>query len=120
MGSKKIFIMAGEASADLHGANLVKSLLELSPELEFYCVGGPKMRGAGVKTFYDIKELNTVGLVEIFGKILSLYRIYRHILKLLREERFSLAIFIDFPGLNIRLGRKAKNIGVPPVYYIAP
>ncbi|OGW14078.1 MAG: lipid-A-disaccharide synthase [Nitrospinae bacterium RIFCSPLOWO2_12_FULL_45_22] len=120
MGSKKIFIMAGEASADLHGANLVKSLLELSPDLEFYGVGGPKMRGAGVKTFYDIKELNTVGLVEVFGKALSLYRIYRHILKRLREGGVSLAIFIDFPGLNIRLGRKTKDMGIPPVYYIGP
>jgi lipid-A-disaccharide synthase len=120
MGPKKIFIMAGEASADLHGADLVRRLLALSPALEFYGVGGSKMRAAGVRTFYDIKELNTVGLVEIFGKALSLYRIYRHILKRLKEGDFSLAIFIDFPGLNIRLGRKAKKMGIRPVYYIGP
>jgi lipid-A-disaccharide synthase len=120
MDPQKIFIMAGEASADLHGANLVKSLQEICPGLEFYGIGGPRMRQAGVKTFYDIKELNTVGMVEVLGKAIYIYRIYRHILKILREGRYSLAIFIDFPGLNIRLGRKAKKMGIQPIYYIGP
>jgi len=112
--------MAGEASADLHGANLVRSLKDLRKDLEFLGIGGPQMRQAGVKTIYDIRELNTVGMVEVLHKIFHIYRIYRDILRLLREEGFSLAIFIDFPGLNIRLGRKARKLGIPPIYYIGP
>lgn len=116
----KIFIMAGEASGDLHGANLVRALRQQRPHLEFYGIGGPRMREAGVTTYYDITELNTVGLVEVFGKLPSIYRIYRDIRRRLRQEGFNLAVFIDYPGLNIRLGRKARKEGVPAVYYIGP
>ncbi|MBI1987856.1 MAG: lipid-A-disaccharide synthase [Nitrospinae bacterium] len=118
--SGKIFIMAGEASGDLHGANLVRALRQQKPHLEFYGVGGPRMREAGVTTYFNITDLNTAGFVEVFGKLPSLYRIYRDIQKRLREEHFALAIFIDYPGLNIRLGKKARKEGVPPVYYIGP
>lgn len=112
--------MVGEASGDLHGAKLVRALSELRSDFTFFGVGGPRLRDAGVTIYYDISQLNTVGLVEVFGKAFSIYRIYRDLKRRLETEGFSLAIFIDYPTVNLRLGRLARKKGIMPVYYIGP
>ena len=117
---KKVLIIAGEASGDLHGSHLVKELLSLDPSLRFYGVGGEKMKKAGVTLVADIAEMAVVGITEVFFKIKNVYRVYRRLKNSLSTDSPSLIILIDYPDFNLLFARAAKKIDVPIVYYISP
>jgi lipid-A-disaccharide synthase len=120
LNHQKVLIIAGEASGDLHGANLVTSVLARQSNLKFFGMGGSKMRAAGVKTLIDIKDLAIVGLVEVitqFGKIIDAFRTMK---KALAQERPGLVILIDYPGFNLRMAKIAKKFGCRVLYYISP
>lgn len=117
---KKVMIVVGEASGDLHGAHLVKSLFERDPSLEIFGVGGERLKREGVKVTFDVANLTGMGLTELVGNLKSLWRAYRELQRTLREERPNLLILIDFPEFNLRLARLAKRLEVPVLYYIAP
>jgi len=117
---KKVLIIAGEASGDLHGSHLVKEMLSLDPSLQFYGVGGEKMKKAGVTLVADIAEMAVVGITEVFFKIKNVYRVYRRLKSSLSTDSPSLVILIDYPDFNLLFARAAKKIDVPIVYYISP
>ena len=117
---KKIVIIAGEASGDLHGANLVQELKKRDPTLAFYGVGSRRMREAGVRMLADASRISVVGATEVLTHIGAIYGVYTRLKKFLREERPSLLILIDFPDFNILVGKAAKKLGIPIVYYISP
>ena len=74
----KIMFSAGEASGDLHGANLARSLQELDPQIELLGMGGKEMEAAGVDIVYDIKNLGVIGVGEIIRKIPFFFRLRRY------------------------------------------
>jgi lipid-A-disaccharide synthase len=117
---KKILIIAGEASGDLHGANLVKALHELAPDLQVYGVGSRRMREAGVTMLADASEISVVGATEVLTHISAIYGVYAKLKRFLREERPDLLVLIDFPDFNILTGKAAKKLGIPVLYYISP
>lgn len=117
---KKILIIAGEASGDLHGSNLVKAMKEQDPSLVFYGVGSRNMRDAGVSLLADASEISVVGATEVLTHIGAIYRVYAKLKRFLREERPDLLILIDFPDFNILTGKAARKLGVPILYYISP
>ena len=117
---KKILIIAGEASGDLHGSHLVKEMLSLDPSLHVYGVGGEKMKNAGVELIADSKEMAVVGITEVLLKLKSIYRIYRKLKNSLTTKSPSLVILIDYPDFNLRFAREAKKKNIPIVYYISP
>lgn len=117
---KKILIIAGEASGDLHGANLVKALHERAPDLKVYGVGSRKMREAGVTMLADASEISVVGATEVLTHIGAIYSVYAKLKRFLREERPDLLVLIDFPDFNILTGKAAKKLGIPVLYYISP
>jgi lipid-A-disaccharide synthase len=117
---KKILIIAGEASGDLHGANLVQELKKQDPTLAFYGVGSRRMREAGVRILADASQISVVGATEVLTHIGAIYGVYTRLKKFLREERPSLLILIDFPDFNILVGKVAKRLGVPVLYYVSP
>jgi lipid-A-disaccharide synthase len=117
---KKILIIAGEASGDLHGSNLVKAMKEQDPSLVFFGVGSRNMRDAGVSLLADASEISVVGATEVLTHIGAIYRVYAKLKRFLREERPALLILIDFPDFNILTGKAAKKLGVPILYYISP
>ena len=117
---KKVLIIAGEASGDLHGSHLVEEMLSLDPSLRFYGVGGEKMKKAGVTLVADIAEMAVVGITEVFFKIKNVYRVYRRLKNSLSTDSPSLIILIDYPDFNLLFARAAKKIDVPIVYYISP
>lgn len=119
MEEKKILIIAGEASGDLHGANLVKSLKK-GKNIKFFGIGGEKLRAEGVEILADIEKTSVMGFFEVFFKIPYLYIIYKKILKKIKKEKADLAILIDYPGFNFILMKKLYHLGVPVVYYICP
>ena len=77
--TKQIFIIAGEASGDLHGAKLATALLRADPELRLEGVGGRLMKAAGVKLLGDIRDLGVVGVVEVLSHLPSIWNIYRKV-----------------------------------------
>ncbi|MGB9699048.1 MAG: lipid-A-disaccharide synthase [Thermodesulfobacteriota bacterium] len=117
---KKILIIAGEASGDLHGSKLVSALLSLQPELEIYAVGSELMRQAGAKVLIDSATLAVVGITEVFGQLPNIFKAYRALKKFIREENLSLLVLIDFPDFNLRLAKVAHRQKIPILYYISP
>jgi lipid-A-disaccharide synthase len=113
-------IIAGEASGDLHGAQLVKAMVRLDPELEFFGVGGHALRRAGVDVRIDNAQMAVVGVSEALSKLNLLLRALRRVKEDLKEIRPALLILIDFPDFNLRVAAAAKKIGVPVMYYISP
>ena len=113
-------IIAGEASGDLHGANLARELKSLDSSWQLSGIGGAEMAGAGVNLIYDISSLAVMGIIEVFNRLKDI-RSAMHIL----EERFKnarpdLLILIDYPGFNLEMARRAKKYNIPVLYYISP
>jgi len=113
-------IVAGEASGDLHGSNLVKEALRKNPGLSFFGMGGPKMREAGVTTLIDSSEMAVVGLIEVISHFPVIYRAFSTLKKIIRTDPPDLLILIDYPDFNLHLAKVAKSAGVRVLYYISP
>lgn len=118
--SKRIMIIAGEASGDLHGSSLVRSARSLDPFLEFFGIGGPMMRDAGVNTLVDAREMAVVGLVEVAAHLPTIFRAFRKMAGILKGDPPDLLILIDYPDFNLKLARVARKAGVKVLYYISP
>ncbi len=119
MEEKKILIIAGEPSADLHGSKLVKALRE-EKNISFFGVGGENLKKEGFKTLVDIEKISVVGIFEVFFKLPYFYLILNKILKKVDEENPKLAILMDYPGFNFVLMKKLWQRKIPVVYYICP
>ncbi len=117
---RKILIVAGETSGDLLGAHLVKAVLSMDPRLRFYGVGGKHLRSMGMEVVFDNSEVAVVGILEVFSRLRSLYRMFRWLKRSLERDKPTLAILIDFPDFNLRLAKEANKRGVPVFYYISP
>ena len=117
---RRVLLVAGEASGDLHGADLLIALRARLPDVEVFGLGGERLRAAGMHTVADAGEVATVGVLEGEGRLRTLVRVYRALARQLREERPDLCVLIDFPEFNLRLARVAKRAGVPVLYYIGP
>ena len=118
--SKKIMIVAGEQSGDLHGSNLVRAMHRIDPDLRFYGIGGRKMREAGVELIADAADMAVVGLTEVVGKLGMILGVMRRMKLALKKLKPALLILIDYPDFNLRLGKAAKKDGVRVFYYISP
>jgi lipid-A-disaccharide synthase len=116
----KYYILAGEASGDLHGSNLIKALKKEDPQANIRCWGGDLMRAAGGTLVIHYKALAFMGFIEV---LFNLKTILRNIV-FCKEDIAAFApdaiIFIDYPGFNMRIAQWAKTKGIPTHYYISP
>lgn len=120
--TRKIMIVAGEASGDGHAAKLIKALRECEPATEFAFFGaaGPKMREAGVEAVVASDKLSIVGLAEI-GRALPMFlRASKDLKSAAARERPDAAVLVDFPEFNLKLARALKKQGITVIYYISP
>ncbi len=113
-------IVTGEASGDLHGANLVKALKSKEPELQFCGMGGPELAGLGVEILYDAAKVSVVGVLEVFFHLKDIWLAQRVLRRRLTANPPDLLILIDLPDFNLLLAKKAKKLGIPVFYYISP
>jgi len=113
-------IVAGEASGDLHGSNLVKAALRNDPELFFFGIGGPRMQEEGVKILVDASAMAVVGLVEVVSHFKGICRAFLTLKKIVLTNPPDLLVLIDYPEFNLRLAKVAKRTGVKVLYYISP
>ena len=119
--SRNVMIVAGEASGDLHGSNLIKAAAEHHPQLNFFGVGGDKMQVAGCRIIFPSDELSVMGVVEVVKQLPKIYRRFKQLKRVLTGvDHPDLLILIDFPDFNLRLAKVAKAVGVPVLYYISP
>ena len=118
---RKIMIVAGEASGDLHGSFLVREMLAINPALHFYGIGGHKMKEAGVRLLASAADIGVVGVSEVFSKSGTFIKIISKIRKSMDQLKPNLVILIDFPDFNINIvARAAKKRGIKIFYYISP
>jgi lipid-A-disaccharide synthase len=120
MKSKKILMVAGEASGDLHGAHLMEAIRKIDPEVEFFGMGGEALARAGMTLLYHHRSLSVVGITEVLVKLRPILRALQGLKEALDREKPDLAILIDFPDFNLRLARSIYRRGIPILYYISP
>ncbi len=117
---KRVLIVTGEASGDLHGSSLARALKKVIPSVAIYGVGSERMKKAGVRILCDSKEMAVVGLLEVFSSLAVLIEVFRIVKRFIREEIPDLLILIDFPDFNLMLAKVAKKMKIPVLYYISP
>jgi len=118
--AKKIMIIAGEASGDLHGGRLVAALKAADPAVEVFGVGGDQMAAAGMELKYHIRQLSYIGFTEVAKHFFFFRRVFQDLMWTLRQRRPDVVVLIDYPGFNLRFAREAKKAGARTLYYIAP
>jgi len=120
MSSKKIMLVAGEVSGDLHGAHLVEAIHRIAPEVQFFGVGGEGLAREGMKLLYHAHSLAVVGITEALLKLRPILKAFQGLKESLDHEKPDLLILIDFPDFNLRLAKIAHRRGIPILYYISP
>jgi lipid-A-disaccharide synthase len=116
----RILISAGEASGEMYGAQLIEALRRRDLSLEFFGVGGERMRAAGCDTVADAKDLAVVGISEIVSHLPKIYGLFHKLIAEADRRRPDLAIVIDSPAFNWRVAREMHKRGIPVVYYVCP
>ena len=117
--SRKLFIVACEVSADLHGAHLVSEIRKIMPDVTFCGVGGARMQAAGVKIFDDMTVISALGLGDVLRNYFKYLKIFNETIRHIREEKPDAVVVIDSPAFNLRLAKKISSF-VPVLYYISP
>ena len=120
MSTRTVFIIAGEASGDLHASHLARKLLQLDPDLTLKGMGGDNMRRAGVDILIDASELAVVGLFEVLANYRTIKGALEQIKQTITDTPPDLLILVDYQEFNQRLAAYAKSIGVKVLFYIGP
>ncbi len=115
-----LMIIAGESSGDLHGAELAKRLLNFNPELNIYGLGGDRMKAAGVRLNYHIKDFSFLGFVEVLKHLSFIKKSQKNLLDFIREKKIGTVVLIDYPGFNLNFAKKLHGLNLKIVYYISP
>jgi lipid-A-disaccharide synthase len=116
----RILISAGEASGEMYGAQLIKALQQHDASLQFFGVGGERMRAAGCDTIVDAKDLAVVGITEILSHLPKIYERFHKLIAEADKRHPDLAVVIDSPAFNWRVARQMHKRGIPVVYYVCP
>lgn len=117
---KNILIIAGEASSDMHAANLVSTIRAIDSDISFFGLGGDKMQKAGVNILHKIVHLAFIGPAGLFTTYSKLKRIYDDLCRYTTKNIPDCAILIDYAEFNLRVAEHLKRLGVPVIYYISP
>ncbi|MFC1489914.1 lipid-A-disaccharide synthase [Candidatus Latescibacterota bacterium] len=117
---KRVFIIAGETSGDLHGSNLMKQMKAMEPDIEFKGVGGTLMINEGLEAVRHVRDMNFMGFVEVIRHLPFIRRTMIELISLLDSWKPELVILIDYPGFNLKFAPHAKKRNIPVMYYISP
>jgi lipid-A-disaccharide synthase len=115
-----LLIVAVEASADVHGASVLRELRSLVPDVAAFGAGGPRLREEGCETLVRAEDLSVMGLVDVVPALPRLWRSLRTLRRAAEERRPRAALLIDSPDFNLRLAKRLRALGIPVVYFIGP
>lgn len=118
--SKSVMILTGEASGDLHGANLVKEIKKKNDNLTLFGIGDQHLEKQGVDIIFRSSMLAVIGIVEVLAKLPTVLKALGVAKKALKERKPDLLIIIDYPEFNLNVAKRAKKLGVKVLYYITP
>ncbi len=116
----KYYIIAGEVSGDLHGANLVKELKKNDPAAEISCFGGDLMQREGANVRKHVRDLAFMGIIEVLMNIRTIKKNFSFCKNDILKFNPDVIIFIDYPGFNLKMAKFAKEKGYKTIYYISP
>ncbi len=121
----RVLISAGEASGEMYGAGLIDALRRLADSrggdtIEFFGLGGERMRKAGCDTVIDAQDVAVVGIFEVVSHLPSIYRRFHQLVREAARRRPDVAVLIDFPDFNFRLAKQLHRLVIPVVYYVSP
>jgi lipid-A-disaccharide synthase len=119
--SKKIYLIAGEASGDMHAGNLMRAILAIDKSVEFKFWGGDRMKEvANNGLIKHIKDLAFMGFAEVVANLRTILNNFKECKKSIEEFQPDALILVDYPGFNLRMAKWAKEKGIPVHYYISP
>ena len=116
----KYYIIAGEASGDLHGANLLREIKIRDAAAEFRCWGGDLMRSEGAELVKHYRDLAFMGFIEVIANLRTILKNIDFCKKDIIDAAPDVLILIDYPGFNLRIAEFAKKNGIRIFYYISP
>lgn len=117
---KRVMMIAGEASGDLHGSGVVRALRARRPDLEIYGLGGDRMREEGMELIHHSSEMAFMGFLEVARNLPTVRRVERSLRVALNNRSPEAVLLIDYPGFNLRFAERVHRAGIPVLYYISP
>lgn len=117
---KKVMIIAGEASGDLHAGKVACFMRKLLPDIEIFGVGGEMMKSCGVELIYNISEISFIGFVDVVKNFKKLLEFKKLCSEMLLKRKPDAVLLVDYPGFNLDFAKFAKKNGFKVFYYIAP
>ncbi len=118
--TKRLLISCGEPSGDLYAGELVRHLLPHTPDLQIFGLGGDRLEAEGAHLLAHVRDVAVVGLFEVLRHLRRLRGLFHSLLEEVERERPALAVLIDYPDFNLRLGRALRARGVKVAYYVSP
>lgn len=116
----RIFFSVGDHSGDLHGANLIEHIRELSPDTVCEGFGGEHMAQSGCQLLYPLCQLAVTGFAKAISHLPAFVRLRRMAVRHFQEHRPEAVVLIDYPGFNWWMARAAKKLGIPVYYFVPP
>jgi len=116
----KLAVVAGEASGDLHAAEVVGELRKMDGSLKSFGIGGDLLQKQGTEILHHAREMGIVGLFNVIRHLGMFRRIFRELIDRIEKERPDVVLLVDYPDFNLRVAKKAKQMGLRVVYYISP
>ncbi|NQY51347.1 MAG: lipid-A-disaccharide synthase [Piscirickettsiaceae bacterium] len=117
---KKIIVVTGEASGEIHAGRMLSELRSIAPKFQVSGIGGNTMQDAGVNIKVNFSQLSIMGMVEIIKNYRQIKNIFNKLLTYIECERPDLLVLVDYPGFNLKLARAVKRMNIPIMYYISP
>ena len=117
---KRVLVIAGEASGDLHGAGVVRELRARDPSIEIFGIGGDRMQAAGMDLIFHVKELSFMGFFEVVRHLPVIRAVERTLAAVVEGRKPDVLLLIDYPGFNLRFARRTRRPGMKVIYYISP
>ncbi len=116
----RVGLVAGEASGDTLGADLIHAMRRLAPDAKFFGVAGPKMQAAGCESWEPAESFAVMGLFDVLRDLPRLFKLLARIRRMFLMERPDVFVGIDAPDTNLRLARALHAAGIPTVQYVSP
>ena len=116
----KLLTIIGEASGDLHGANVLREIKKINPTMKIIGTGGNLFKTVADQTYHSIEEMEVIGLFEVLKHWKKLKRIFQRMVNLLDSESPDAVFLVDYVGFNLRFAEQAKKKNIPVYFYISP
>jgi len=117
---RRVMMVAGEASGDLHGAGVVRELRAMRPDIDVFGIGGDNMQHEGMELIVHMSRIAVMGFVEVVRHLGTILHVEHQLERLLDVRRPDVVVLIDYPGFNLRFAERARRRNIPVLYYISP